>query len=265
MLVTDSPSPADDLALLRDAAQEAARIAMRYFRKNPKVSWKAGQSPVTEADFAVDAYLQHELMNARPGYGWLSEESLDDRKRLAARRTFVVDPIDGTRAFIEGNDVWCVSVAVVENNRPVAGVLNCPARGEVYEAAKGQGAFLNNRALTSKERPAEITFSASKSTMARLPAKWSLPIRAVPHVPSLAYRLAMIASGALDGTFVKPNSHDWDIAAADLILSETGGSLRNADGTTPLFATENPAHHILVAGNHHFIDEMLRVVASVSL
>ena len=263
--MSDSFDLQADLNLLIAAAQEGADIAMRYFRKDPKVSWKEGFSPVTEADFAVDDFLKRTLLEARPSYGWLSEETVDSNERLSAKRTFVVDPIDGTRAFIEGKDVWCVSIAVVENNRSIAGVLNCPARAETYIASVGQGAFLNGGRLAPREKPSEIKFSGAKSLFSKLPATWSMPVRIVPHVPSLAYRLAMIASGALDGTFVKPNSHDWDLAAADLILSESGGTLCNMEGVHPLFAKEDPAHGILLAGSNHVIEEMLRVVRQGSL
>ena len=123
-----------DLALVRDAAREAGEIAMRYFRKDPDVWMKEGVSPVSAADIAVDDFLRDTLGRARPDYGWLSEETADSHERLSARRTFVVDPIDGTRAFIAGQRTWCVSIAVVENGAPLVGVLDCPAKDEIYEA-----------------------------------------------------------------------------------------------------------------------------------
>ncbi|TIP78409.1 MAG: 3'(2'),5'-bisphosphate nucleotidase CysQ, partial [Mesorhizobium sp.] len=100
--VTSAAGAREDLPLLRDAAREAGAIAMRYFGNNPQVWMKGGTSPVSEADHAADAYLRQTLLAARPDYGWLSEETADDPARLAARRTFVVDPIDGTRGFLEG-------------------------------------------------------------------------------------------------------------------------------------------------------------------
>jgi myo-inositol-1(or 4)-monophosphatase len=99
---------ADDLDLIAEAARQAGRIAMQYFRRSPEVWWKEGNSPVTEGDFAVDRYLRETLLAARPDYGWLSEETADSPDRLSARRTFVVDPIDGTRSFMAGRSSWCV-------------------------------------------------------------------------------------------------------------------------------------------------------------
>jgi myo-inositol-1(or 4)-monophosphatase len=150
-----SHSLEEDLELIRVAAEEAGKIAMGYFGRDPEVWLKAGVSPVSEADYAVDAFLKGSLRAARPDYGWLSEETVDTPDRLTANRTFVVDPIDGTRAFLERRDVWCVSIAVVENGRPLAGVLDCPAREEVYVAAPGKGATLNGKRISVRQPGAE--------------------------------------------------------------------------------------------------------------
>ena len=123
---------ADDLALLTEATREAGRIALGYFKRDPKVWTKGANSPVTEADLAANHSLHASLTAARPDYGWLSEESADTPDRLARRRLFVVDPIDGTRGFIDGNPDWCVSVALVEDGAPVAAVLYVPTRDEFF-------------------------------------------------------------------------------------------------------------------------------------
>ena len=138
---------ADDLAVLLEAAAEAGAIAMRYFRRSPEVWMKKGSSPVSEADYAADTYLRETLTAARPAYGWLSEETADTAARHAAKRLFVVDPIDGTRGFLEGGSQWCVSVAIVEAGRPIVGVLQCPARKERFWAVAGEGAFLDGARL----------------------------------------------------------------------------------------------------------------------
>ena len=121
---------AADLELIAAAAEEAAGIAMGYFRKDPKVWYKDGQSPVSEADFAVDGFLKDALLAARPGYGWVSEETARPERDDAEGRFFVVDPIDGTRAYLRGEDTWCVSIAVIEGGRPVAGAIVAPATGD---------------------------------------------------------------------------------------------------------------------------------------
>ncbi len=140
----------NELELLRNAAREAGRIAMRYFGQSPEVWLKDGHSPVSEADFAVDSYLKEALLDARPDYGWISEETTDDRTVAKRRRAFVIDPIDGTRGFINGQSQWCVSVAIVEDGKPIAGVLQCPVVNEVIEAGKGFGASQNGMPIQTR-------------------------------------------------------------------------------------------------------------------
>jgi myo-inositol-1(or 4)-monophosphatase len=263
--VTDASELLADLDLIRTAAIEAGQIAMRYFGKKPKITWKGGASPVTEADHAADDHLRKVLLAARPDYGWLSEESGEHHGEKTAGRTFVIDPIDGTRAFIDGKDVWCVSIAVVENRRPTAGVLVCPVRDEIYAAAKGHGASLNGTRLADLKPRDELRFAGSRAWLGPFLRQLGNEITLLPHVPSLAYRIAMIANGTIDGTFVKPNSHDWDLAAADLILSECGGSILTMDDEAPRYAKPNPSHGILVAGAPHIIEKMLQVVRQASL
>ncbi len=265
MPVTEPNHLSTDLDLICAAATRAGKIAMAYFGNRPKITWKIGNSPVTEADHAADEYLRQTLLTARPNYGWLSEESGEHGGEKSAKRIFVVDPIDGTRAFIDGKTVWCVSVAIVEKNRPIAGVLCCPARAEMYTAAKGQGAYLNGKRLPELKPGNGIRFAGAKSWLGPDLSAFSRPVTFTPHIPSLAYRIAMIANGSLDGTFVKPNSHDWDLAAADLILSECGGAIFTVDGEQPNYAKADPSHGILVAGAPHVTSEMLQVVRHASL
>ncbi len=181
------------------------------------------------------------------------------RPGLPARRTFVVDPIDGTRGFLEGLRSWCVSVAVVENGRTLAGVLECPAMDETYWALPGEGAFLNGKRIAVRPAGDTVEIGGPKPMIDLMPAHGRPGCRRVPYIPSLAYRLAMIASGTLDATFVKPSAHDWDIAAADLILREAGGALLDRGGRAPLYAGEVIRHGALAAGS----GELLAVLAGV--
>lgn len=253
---------AGDLALITDAAREAGRIALRYFRKDPEVWMKVGDSPVTEADFAVDAFLREQLTASRPDYGWLSEETVDTAGRLSARRTFVVDPIDGTRAFVDGRDVWCVSIAVVEAGRPLTGVLDCPARGEVYTASLGGGALKNGQPTAVRDAGQRPTVAGPKPMIDALEKATQLQLERHPYVPSLAYRIAMLAKGTISGTFVKPNSHDWDLAAADLILGESGGRILDSHGNELQYASADPAHGALAAGSGDLLRTMVETIAN---
>lgn len=251
----DAPGLADDLVLLAEAARAAGDIAMRYFRRDQQVWLKGGTSPVSEADYAADRFLRETLTAARPDYGWLSEESAGAR-RIETRRTFVIDPIDGTRGFLDGLNEWCIAAAVVEHDRPIAGVLECPAKNETFRATLGGGAWKNDRRIAvAAERPQNIVGGPSAMIRA-LPPEIRDRVRHTKYVPSLAYRIAMVADGTMDATFVKPNSQDWDLAAADLILHEAGGGILDARGRTPRYAGGGIPHGSLVCGSGALLEAM---------
>lgn len=247
-----------DLDLIRDAARQAGQVALQFFRKDPEVWWKKGHSPVSAADYAANALLEEVLRGARPHYGWLSEETDDDEERLSKDTVFVVDPIDGTRAFINGKDTWCISVAVVHRGRPVAAALVAPAFGEEYSALTVGPAIRNGEALSVTEAGGdEIRLAAPEDVIARLPAPVRSRVHRIPHVPSLAYRLAMVADGRIDGTLVKANSHDWDLAAADLILERAGGRLVDCHGQQLIYNRHRVSHPELCAAADHALPVLL--------
>jgi myo-inositol-1(or 4)-monophosphatase len=225
---------------------------------------KGGTSPVSEADYAVDRYLRETLTAARPAYGWLSEETTDKGGRNDAARTFVVDPIDGTRAFLDGQTTWCVSVAVVEDGRPRVGVLDCPAKDEVFTAAVGDGATKNIRPIHVKAPREPALIAGPKPMLDAAACHLSCAVNRASYIPSLAYRIAMVAEGSLDATFIKPSSHDWDLAAAELILTEAGGRLAEPSGKPPVYASSNPRHGALVAGSGPLLASMVEAIAAMS-
>jgi myo-inositol-1(or 4)-monophosphatase len=244
----DGPDLGADTALLAAAVIEAGRVALGYFRKDPKVWTKPGDSPVSEADLAVDRLLTERLTGARPGYGWLSEETLDAADRLARGRVFVVDPIDGTRAFIAGDPVWAVSAAIVEAGRPVAAALFQPATGDLMLAASGLGAWRGATRLvaSSRDRLAGARVSGPRKYLDRFDAS-RVGVVVEPRVPSLALRLAYVADGRLDVALASGRSHDWDLAAADLLVHEAGGRLTALDGKPIVYNAVEPRHPPLVA------------------
>lgn len=221
-----APEPHDamiDRELLRSVAVTAGIIAAGYFRRDVKSWTKDGASPVSEADIVLDGYLRQALSAARPDYGWLSEESADDNSRLTHRRVFVVDPIDGTRGFIRGEDSWSISLAVVEDGIAVAGVVYAPARDELYDAALGAGARKNGQPLV-RQRPADRTaplIPAPGAVHQELQAE-GLHYARGPAYPSLAYRLVQVATGKLDAAVARRGALDWDVAGAACILAEAG-------------------------------------------
>ncbi len=220
--------------LLASAVREAGALALEYFnpgaRTSAKVVTKAGGSPVTDADLAADSLLKRRLLDALPDAGWLSEETIDDFERLARRRLFVVDPIDGTRAFVTGDPRWAVSAALIVDERPIAGVVYAPALDETFVAARGLGATLNGDALAAFGGWPPRAAAGPKRTIEGIAERLGASAEVIPRVPSLAYRLCMVARGAIDFAVAAENSHDWDIAAADVLLEEAGARLIDASG-----------------------------------
>ena len=255
----------DDLELISAAAKEAGGVALKYFRSDPDVWFKNGTSPVSEADIAVDKCLRERLKEARPNYGWLSEESEDDRSRLGEQPVFVVDPIDGTRAFIKGDDQWCVSVAVVREGRTVAGTLYSPARSELFTASANGAAKCNGHTIHVADRNQDAKVAAPNSLFRKLADHWAERRERADHIPSLAYRLAMVSDGRLAATLVKPNAHDWDLAAADIILSRAGGALVDQDGQPPRYDRPETTHGILIASSGDLLPDLLKAVGKISL
>ena len=259
---------ASDLELIEQAALEAGELALQLKRDGQVKAWsKAGGSPVTNADLAVDQLLKDRLTAARPDYGWLSEETADDPARLEARRVFVVDPIDGTIAYIKDRPFWAVSIAVVEDGQPIAGVLHAAALAETYLAEAGLGARLNGAPIHVGSR-ARLEGSAvlSDARMIRNPA-WPQPWPADMRIESrnsVAYRMALAASGAFDAVLALSSKCDWDLAAADLIVREAGGVSTDHLGRPfaynlpspekPSLVSANPALHQLIIGRVNHID-----------
>lgn len=254
----------EELVLLEQAVREAGAVALRYFGHDPEVWWKnGGQSPVSAADLAANDCLESILRSARPDYGWLSEESSDDRGRLACARTFVVDPIDGTRGFLEGNKRWVVSVAVVAQGIPVAGVLFAPALDEFFMASADTPALKNGAPIFTGQNSgtaheAELDISVPSSLKKSFDGPFRTRIRSASHIPSLAYRLAMVADGRLDGTLVRPSAHDWDLAAADVILARSGGLLADGNGQSLQYNRSDVTQPTLFAGNNALVGTLLR-------
>lgn len=254
-----------DLELLTRAAEHAGALAMRFFRNNPGSWSKAGGSIVTEADIAVDNLLREMLLAERPDYGWLSEETADDPVRRGRAAVFVVDPIDGTRAFFEGDERWCVSLAIVREGRPVVAALGAPALGELYAAAKGGGAWAGKTRLTVTA-PTELSGArlAGPRGWLRTKAIQNVGAALQPHISSLAYRLGSIAAARLDAAIASPRAHDWDLAAADLLVHEAGGRLTGLDGSVPLYNQEVPRHGALAAANETLQPKVLAAAAEAS-
>lgn len=237
-------SPADDLVLLVDAAREAGQIAGGFWRQSPQAWDKGGGAgPVTEADLAVNAALQARLTTARPTYGWLSEETEDQPARLDARRTFIVDPIDGTRAFIDGQEGFSHALAVVEGDRVVAGVVYLPVPDLLYTAHARGPALLNGGVLahSSADRIEGARVLTNKAALD--PSLWrggAAPPFRRDFRPSLAWRLCLVAQGRFDAALSLRGVWEWDIAAAALIAERAGCGVSDMRGRPLRFNNPRP-------------------------
>jgi myo-inositol-1(or 4)-monophosphatase len=234
---------------LAAAVREAGQLALSLFGK-PIRTWTKGpsQSPVTEADIAADDLLRERLNAIAPNIAWLSEESADDPARLNARRVWVIDPIDGTRAFIGGLPDWAVCAALIEDGRPILACLYAPALDEFFVARAGAGATRNGVPIVVSPgtEVEHARIAGPRKLMERLQAA-APPITVMPRVHSLALRLTRVGQGVFDAAIASGNSYDWDLAAADLLVHEAGGMLTPVGDGTVTYNRPVPRHGMLVA------------------
>lgn len=247
----------DDLTLLETAVRAAGDIARKFYGSDFKRWSKEGGSPVTEADLAIDAFLKQTLLAARPGYGWLSEESVDDPSRLTKERVFVVDPIDGTVAFVKHKPHFTICAALVEKTQPIAAVVYNPIAGECFTAVTGGGAFLNGEAIHVSDRSsiAGARMLGPKSNF----IGW--PEMEITSYSSIAYRIVTVAAGRHDAIISLTTKHDWDLGAADLIVREAGGLLTDEAGAHLIYNSPAATQRVCVAAGpvlHRLLLERLR-------
>lgn len=242
--------PASDLDAIAKAltstVRDAGVVALKTFKGELKHWTKAGDSPVSEADMAVDALLKMQL--AMPGVGWLSEETEDDPARLDMRRLWIADPIDGTRAYIAGLPDWTIAVALVEDGRPLLGCVYAPVTDEMFFAEAGKGATLNGTRIAVSDA-ADLSgarLNGPRKAMEEL-QKMQPSLQILPRIHSLALRFCRVAQGELDGAYAGGNSKDWDLAAADLLVHEAGGLLTSLAGQAVQYNRTEPVHVPLVA------------------
>ncbi len=230
LLAPEEPN-GEDLALLIDAVAKAGQVALSHYGKSPEINQKSDGTLVSEADLGADAVLRKTLLDARPHYGWLSEESGHDKSKHASPFTWVVDPIDGTRAFLNEIPDWTISAALLDGADPVLAAVFNPVREEFYRAGLGQGVHRNDALIRVSGRTLleGARLAVSKTMLEHDIWRQHWPKYEQVWTKSIAYRLALTAAGDFDAAIFNMG-HDWDIAAAQLLVEEAGGLVTSASG-----------------------------------
>lgn len=241
------PAAAEIARALASAVADAGELALSMLEKGVKHWKKEFDSPVTEADIAVDELLRTRLSAIAPTYGWQSEESDGRPGEHPRSRRWVLDPIDGTRSFIKKLPDWSIAAALVEGGRPIVGVVHAPATNEMFVAVAGGGATRNGVRIrtTVKSSISDARITGPRSTLEAL-AKVAPRFETVPRVHSLALRFARVASGEIDAALASAQSRVWDLAAADLLVHEAGGLLSTDMGAKIVYDRLDTEHPPLV-------------------
>ncbi|MFL5337111.1 MAG: inositol monophosphatase family protein [Geminicoccaceae bacterium] len=256
----------NDFERTRAAVLDAGRIAMRHFRQ-PHESWEKGPGQlVTEADIEVDRFLKQALCPPTDDAAWLSEEAEDDPARLTRRRVWIVDPIDGTRSFADGVAEFAICVALLDAGELELGFVYNPATEEMFEAARGRGATRNGAAIRASgvARLDEAHIVAGRFESRRREFKALIPTAALSYLGSLAYKLALVAAGRYDGYLSWRRTNDWDIAAAALVLAESGAVITDAGGGAIRLNQPEPTHSGILAATAALHPQLLVATAGAN-
>lgn len=263
-------SRTEEARLVKQVTMEAGRIALSYFSRDIHVWEKSPNNPVSEADMAVDTFLRTTLMQNRTGYGWLSEETEDQPERMRCGRLWIVDPIDGTRAFLAGGDDWGISVALVQDRKPIIAAFYAPVKDAFYFAEIGGGATKNNTPISVTAQQ-DLNVARMMGDPAAFKANKYWPVgwpdsMYTEQANSIALRICQIADGQFDCCVTLRPKNDWDVAAADLILREAGGTLTTGDAKGLVFNREEPLHKHIVASNSSLMPPIMdRVTPALEL
>jgi myo-inositol-1(or 4)-monophosphatase len=241
-----------ELKLAKKAAREAGEILRGYWKRaGLKVGSKGHDNPVTQADLEADSAIKKALRDPFPSYGWLSEETVDNDDRQKCSRVWIVDPLDGTKEFINGIPEFSVAIALIEDGVPILGVTYNPIKREMYWSARGVGSHLNTRRVhvTRVRTLKRATVLASRSETAR--GEWQVfhGMLIVSPTGSVAYKLAMVAAGKADATFTRSPKSEWDIASGAALVVEAGGTITDIKGRALRFNQRNVKLEGLIADN----------------
>jgi myo-inositol-1(or 4)-monophosphatase len=249
------------LERIHSALEASRKVFARFTPGAIEADYKVGHDPVTEADRALDAVLRKELL--RSGEGWLSEESVDDPIRLQCSRVWVVDPLDGTREFVQGIPEFCVSIGYVENGRPVAGGICNPATNEIFLGSVESGVSYNGKPAQSSQRNTldGALVLASRSEVKR--GEWKAFENSgfkIRPMGSVAYKLALVSAGLADVTFTLTPKNEWDVVAGAALVQSAGGFVSTLEKTNLIANRRDPLLSGLLASGPHLKDKLFCLV-----
>ncbi len=244
------------------AAREAGNVIRKWYDGAVTVTEKGHDNPLTEADTEADRVLRETLLGAYPDYGWLSEETKDSPDRLQRRRVWIVDPLDGTKEFIQHIPEFCVCIGLVEDGQPVLGVSYNPATDEMFAGAVGTPVLLNDAPVhvTPLADLPQARVLASRSEVKR--GEWSefeQDFR-VELTGSVAFKFALIAAGRADATFSLTPKNEWDICAGTALVNLAGGKVTDRYGQPLTFNRPNPKLPGLIASNANLYDPIVTLL-----
>ena len=255
-----------ELKIATKAAQKAGNVILKYYKSKYDIKDKSYHNPVTTADKEADKTIKQILMNDFPNYGWLSEETIDSKERLLKEKVWVVDPLDGTKEFIEGIPNFVVSIGLVKYGVPILGILYNPVTKELFSASKGRGAFLNNKRINcrSKEKTEEMIILNSRSeTRHGLWDAYKDKFKLLKPIGSVAYKLGLTAAAKADVFASLRPKNEWDICAGNCIINESGGKLIDLNGNQRKYNLDKTLIEPgLIAGNIEAVDKTYLTIKS---
>ncbi len=236
---------------------EAGLIAKKL-KKKIQVKYKSKNQPVTNADIEIDNFIKDFFKKKTPSFGWVSEETKDNKSRFESEMFWCLDPIDGTRSYISGKPEYTISLALIKKKEPILGLILNPETEELFVAKKQKGAFCNNKKIIVNKNTniSSSKFSISSSEMKRLEKYNFFNQKNFIEMGSIAYKIALVAKGEIDAAFSFTNKNDWDLAASDLILREAGGSIKKISGEKIVYNSEKMLIESVIASNQKLCEKL---------
>ena len=259
--------PSSEHQQIKESIIKAGHIALKWFNNDPENWKKEDGSLISKVDIEINDLLGKILKENNPNYGWLSEESEDDKSRLEKEITFVVDPLDGTKAFLEGKKEFSISIALVRNGEPISGIVYSPSTKEMFEAEKGKGSWKNKKKVNISKfnKLKGCRMVAFKPMFSHPSWKSPWPKMLIDNKNSIAYRMALVASGEFDAMMALNSKNDWDIAAGDLLITEAGGYVSQHNNKKIKYNDISTKKPSVIGSNKEIYNEIINRVKDLKL